>query len=110
MTITEKDQKQLINTPNKALADNNVARVYIDAVPEAILKFYEANADKINGEVVVVRSNADAGFAANRRNNAPKILFLFGKEYWPDAYFTGVANKLRFKDRFFIRYSMESPM
>lgn len=105
MSITEKDQKQLINTPNKALADNHVARVYVNSVPEAILKFYEDNADKINGEVVVVRSHADAGYAAHCRNNAPKILFLFGKEYWPDAYFTGTANKLAFSKRLMTSYT-----
>lgn len=89
-----------------ALADNNVARVYLDSVPESILKFYEENAEKVNGEIVVVRSKQDTAFAASRRNYASKVLFLFGKEYWPDAYFTGVANKLHFRDKFFNRYSI----
>ncbi len=104
MNITLRDQKLLFDTPNKALSDNNVARVYIDSVPEAILRFYEENADKITGEVVVVRTKADAGYAANRRNNASKVLFLFGQDYWPDSYFTGTANKLRFREKFFVRY------
>lgn len=91
--INDADQQTLINRPNDLLAKHH-ARVYIENVPESILAFYEDNAEKITGEVLVVRSKKNEGFAAFRRDNASKALFLFGSDYWVGSYFSGSCQKI----------------
>lgn len=91
--LTEKDEQTLINKPNKLLADYH-ARVMVKEVPEAILSFYESNADKINGEVIIVRSKDDEPQAARARNALDKVLFVFGDKYWLDSYFSGVCQNI----------------
>ncbi|MEH6454860.1 MAG: hypothetical protein V7749_00930 [Cocleimonas sp.] len=91
--LSQKDQTILINKPNKLLADYN-ARLMICEVPESILSFYEKNADKINGEVIVVRSKDDESTAARARNTCDKVLFVFGDRYWLTSYFSGVCRKI----------------
>jgi len=92
--LTSKDENTLINKPNKLLADYH-ARVMIEEVPEIILSFYENNADKINGEVVVVRTKDDEAKAAIARNQKDKVLFVFGDQYWVTSYFSGVSEKIK---------------
>ncbi|WP_198556704.1 hypothetical protein [Paraglaciecola sp. MB-3u-78] len=89
------DIKTLINQPNMLLADFH-AIIMIEEAPEALLDFYEKNADKINGKVVVVRSKADDALAANARNSEPKVLFVFSSDCWVSRYFSGVIQKVIF--------------
>lgn len=91
--LNDKDKKVLINKPNQLLSDF-YARVMVSEVSESILSFYEANKDKINGEVVIVRSKLDESNAANARNTFDKVLFVFSDEYWLTSYFSGVCQNI----------------
>jgi len=91
--LTEKDKQALIKLPNDMLATFR-ARVMLTEMPESILRFYEENASQINGDVVVVRSKAQESNAAYLRNNSPKVLFVFGHEYWVDRYFSSVCDRV----------------
>ncbi|AEH16255.1 hypothetical protein L5M38_22190 [Shewanella sp. SM101] len=91
--LTEKDEATLINQPNALLADYH-ARVMIRDASDAICSFYEVNANKINGEVVVVRSKDDESKAANARNTCDKVLFVFSDQYWLTSYFSGVSQNI----------------
>lgn len=101
--IQETDRQLLIKRPNDLLAKYH-SRVYIEDVPETILAFYEQNANEIQGEVLIVRSKNDEGFAAFRRNNADKALFLFGREYWVDSYFSGTCQRILLPKALLSRY------
>jgi hypothetical protein len=87
-----KDTASLIKKPNTLLADYH-ARIMLEEMPEHILTFYEQNADKINGSVIVVRSKEDEPKAAYARNTGDKVLFVFGDQYWMTSYFSGVCKK-----------------
>ena len=94
--LTDKDKSLLIKKPNDVLA-TFAARAYIESMPESVLEFYESNVDLINGEVQIIRCDRDEGWAANRRNAADKILFVFGVDYWDSAkYFTSCSEKIDF--------------
>lgn len=101
--IQETDRQLLIKRPNDLLAKYH-ARVYIEDVPEKILEFYEANAAQIQGEVLIVRSKQDEGFAAFRRNCANKALFLFGRQYWVDSYFSDTCQRILLPKPLLSRY------
>jgi hypothetical protein len=102
MPLNEKDQTTLINKPNKLLKDYH-ARVFVQEVPESILAFYELNSDKIEGEVVIVRSKDDEANAARVRNTADKVLFVFGDHYWVTSYFSGTCEKITFSNALLTR-------
>ncbi len=91
--LTKKDEALLINQPNKLLADYH-ARVMVKEAPESICTFYEANAEKINGKVVIVRSKDDESAAALARNTLDKVLFVFSDTYWLTDYFKGVCQNI----------------
>jgi len=93
MTFTDKDTNRLINKPNLLLADYH-ARVMLIEMPDSILSFYENNADKINGTVIIVRTKEDEPAAAYARNTEDKILFVFSDKYWVTSYFSGVCHKV----------------
>ena len=95
--MTKKDEAALINKPNKLLADCH-ARVMVQEVPESICTFYENNADKINGKVVIVRSKDDESTAAIVRNTCEKVLFVFSDQYWLTSYFSGVCQNIPLSD------------
>lgn len=63
-------------------------------VPDSILSFYENNADKINGKVIIVKSKDDESTAAHARNTAEKVFFVFSDKYWVTSYFSGVCEKV----------------
>lgn len=91
--VTEKDAKKLISVVNTQLADYH-ARVAIYGMPITILKFFEANAEQVNGDVVIVRDTNDEGWAAMKRNECPKVLFVFSEDYCVPSYFSGVCKKV----------------
>lgn len=91
--LTEKDKQALIKLPNDMLATFR-ARVMLTDMPESILRFYEENADQINGDVIVVRTKDQEGYAAYIRSTSPKVLFVFGDEYWVGDYFSGVCDRI----------------
>lgn len=91
--LNEKDKTALLKKANKLLADYH-ARIMVQEVPEAICSFYEQNADKVNGEVVVVRSKDDEPAAARARNTCEKVLFVFRDTYWITSYFSGVCHDI----------------
>ena len=93
--IAPKDIKKLIDIPNQLLGDYH-ARVALYDMPDSILDFFEQNKAQINGEVVIVRSKEDEGFAANKRNSCNKVLFVFSVNYWVTSYFSGVCEKITF--------------
>lgn len=93
MAIQEKDQRVLINKANRLLA-GSTARIYIDAVPESVVDFYEQNQDLINADVVIVRSKLDESAAASARNSGRKVLLVFSHKCIVDSYFSGTCFKL----------------
>lgn len=91
--LNAKDELLLIKKVNGFLADYH-ARVMITSAPEGVCSFYENNKDKINGEVVIVRSKDDEAIAAAARNRCEKVLFVFGDQYWVTSYFSGVCHNI----------------
>lgn len=97
--LTEKDKRDLINLPNKALQKFGSlmsTRCRIQDVPESIISFYEENREKINGDVVVVRNNDDEGYAAQIRNSGRSALFIFSEEHYVTSYFSGTTDLIKF--------------
>lgn len=93
INVNEKDAKKLITVVNTLLADYH-ARVAIYEMPSSILMFFEANAEQVNGDVVIVRDSNDEGWAAKKRNECPKVLFVFSEDYCVPSYFSGVCKQI----------------
>ncbi|MFT6903941.1 MAG: hypothetical protein ACJAS1_000586 [Oleiphilaceae bacterium] len=91
--LTIKDETSLVNKVNKNLSGHS-ARVMIQEATESVCAFYERNADKINGSVVVVRSKEDEATASYIRNTSEKALFVFSEKYWLTSYFSGVCQNI----------------
>lgn len=73
--MIEKDAKKLITVVNTLLADYH-ARVAIYEMPSSILMFFEANAEQVNGDVVIVRDTNDEG-GQPRKEMSVQRCFLF---------------------------------
>ncbi|MGL5472654.1 MAG: hypothetical protein ACRDCT_31475 [Shewanella sp.] len=93
INVIEKDAKKLITVVNTLLADYH-ARVAIYEMPSSILMFFEENAEQVNGDVVIVRDKNDEGWAALKRNECPKVLFVFSEDYCVPSYFSGVCKQI----------------
>lgn len=93
--LTKKDESNLVKKVNTLLAEFHIARVLVNGVPESICSFYEANADKINAEVKIVRNNIDEGQAAYARNHSENVLFVFSDKYFASSYFTGTSHVMK---------------
>jgi len=91
--LTLKDKASLISKPNSLLS-NSHDRVMITNTPESILSFYEVNANKIGGKVIVVRTKKDEPAAAAARNSGEKTLFVFGEKYFVTSYFSGTCQNI----------------
>jgi hypothetical protein len=91
--LSDKDHELLISKPNQLLK-NNDSRVMIEDASDAILKFYEDNMAKIDGQVVIVRSKEDESLAASIRNSADKALFVFSDKYSVTSYFSGTCQRV----------------
>ena len=94
-TINAKDTAKLINIPNQLLSDYH-ARIALYDMPDAVLSFFEENENKINGQVVIVRSKNDEANAAHHRNTSDKVFFVFSDKFYASSYFTGTSAKVTF--------------
>lgn len=91
MSFTEKDIKNLIKKPNSFLAQFHCARVMLEEAPNTILSFYENNRDKIDGDLIIVRTKEDESKAAHARNTSDKVFFVFSDKYYVSSYFSSVC-------------------
>jgi hypothetical protein len=91
--LLEKDKATLIKKPN-SLLNATCTRVMIEDATDSIINFYENNAQDIEGQVIIVRTNQDAALAAAVRNSGNKVLFVFSDKFSVTSYFSGTCQRV----------------
>ena len=96
-TISKKDNNVLIAKVNALFeGEDTFQRVAIYNMPDSVLDFYQCNKDKINAEVMIVRSKDDIGIASLKRNHCEKVFFIFTDRapLLCTSYFTSVCREV----------------
>lgn len=103
MDLNDKDRNSLIGLVSKEIKKwgnpevIGYSRFIIKEASSKLIEAYKACQNDIDAEIVVVREQADEGYAAKARNTngfKTHTLFIFSEAHFASSYFTGTCTTI----------------